>query len=261
MLHSIFTKTLYEKRLSLAGWTVAIISMTALTVAFFPTLKKAFGESLTDVPESMKAFLGDTSAYQTLAGFVDLQVIAQLVFLTIIMGVILGSGLLAGDEGKGTLQSLLAQPVRRGKVFVHKYFALLLLLLISSVAIFVSTYITAYFISESMDWWRMLQAAFGVWVITLVFSVFAFSLGAITGSRGLAGSVAGMMAFVTYLVSSLAVGISALKTVDLLSPFHYFNTPSIIANGIDWGNMAVLWAIIIVFSLLGFFVFTKRDIH
>lgn len=261
MLRSIFSKTLFEKRWSLLGWIIAITAMTVLTVSLFPTFKEAFGQSLQDVPESMKAFLGDMTSYQTLAGYVDIQVIAQMVFITIIMGVILGSGLIAGDEGEGTLQSLLAQPVKRQKVFIHKYFALLLLTLIASFVIFVSTYITALIINESMDWGRMLQATFGIWAITLVFSVFAFALGSITGKRGLSGSAAGMLAFVTYLITSLAVGVEVLRTVDKLSPFHYFNTPSILKYGIDWGNMSVLIAIIVALTVIGFYRFIKRDIR
>jgi ABC-2 type transport system permease protein len=261
MLRTIFLKTLYEKRFSLLGWLIAIIALTALTVVFFPTLKDSFAESLKDVPESMQAFIGDASAYQTLAGFVDLQVISQMVFLTLIMGVILGSGLLAGDEGKGTLQSLLAQPVKRQKVFIQKYAAMLVLILIACLAIFVGTYISAYFINETMNWFRLFQATIGVWLITVVFSVLAFSIGAITGSRGLAGTVAGMMAFIAYLITSLAVGVKQLRAIDVISPFHYFNTPSIIANGFDWGNIAVLATILVVVTGLGYFAFIKRDIQ
>lgn len=260
MLRSVFSKTLFEKRWSLFGWSVAIGALTALTVSIFPTFKKTFGTSLQEVPESMKAFFGDSSTYQTLGGFVDVQVIAQLVFLTIIMGTIIGSGLIAGDEGSGTLQSLLSQPIKRQKVFVQKYLAMFVLLFVATSMIFISTYITSLFINEYINLWRLLQAALGVWLITLVFGVLAFALGAITGKRGLSGSVTGLLAFVTYLITSLAVGVSALKTIDKASPFHYFNTPSILANGIDWGNVSVLVGIIAVLTLTGFVRFMKRDI-
>lgn len=260
MLRNIFLKSLYEKRWSLVAWSAAIVSMTAMTTLLFPTFREAFGQSLQDVPESVKAFLGDASAYQTLAGYVDIQVVAQMVFLTIIMAVILGSGFIAGDEGDGTLQSLLAQPVTRQKAYLQKYIALCTLTLIANGMVFVSVFVSGLFIGESMDWWRMAQATFGMWLITLVFGSAAFSLGAITGRRGISGSVVGMLAFVTYVVTSLAAGVKALRTVDTVSPFHYFNTPSILKYGLDWGNVAVLVVTIAAMSILGFVYFVRRDI-
>lgn len=261
MLRNIFIKTIYEKRWSTIGWSIGIIALTMMTTLFFPTFKKAFGESLNEIPESMKAFIGDASTYQTLGGYVDVQVIAQMVFLTIIMAVILGSGLIAGDEGSGTLQSLLAQPVKRSKVFIQKYCALIVLTLLATSFIFIAVFASGIIINESMDWWRMAQATFGMWLITLVFGVSAYSLGAMTGKRALAGSLVGMVAFVSYIITSLAVTVEALKIPNKLSPFYYFNTPSIIKYGIDWGNVTVLIAIIAVFSIASYLLFRNRDIH
>lgn len=261
MFKNVFLKSIYEKRWSTLGWAIAIIAMTVFVVVLFPTFKDAFGQSLQEVPESMKAFMGDASTYQTLWGYVDVQVTAQMVFLTIIMGIILGSGLLAGDEGDGTLQSLLAQPIKRRTVYVQKYLALAVLTLFATALIFISVYASAQIINESMDWWRMAQSTFGMWLITFVFAVAAYAFGAVTGKRGLSGSLVGMMAFIMYMVTSLAVGIRALRIVDTMSPFHYFNTPSIIRYGLDWGNVAILVAIIVILSIFGYVRFVRRDIH
>jgi ABC-2 type transport system permease protein len=261
MFNNIFFKSMYEKRWSLLSWSIAIVAMTMLTAMLFPTFKDSFGESLSEVPESMKAFFGDMYTYQIFGNFVDVQVIGQMVFLTLIMAIIFGSGFIAGDEGQGTLQSLLAQPVKRSSVYAQKYLALMLLIAIASFMLFLGVFASSLLIDESMDWWRMAQATFGIWLITMVFGSAAYSVGAFTGKRGLSGSLIGMLAFVTYLITSLAVGIDALKTVDKLSPFHYFNIPSIIVNGLDWGNVAVLVSIISIVSIVGYLRFVKRDIR
>jgi ABC-2 type transport system permease protein len=208
----------------------------------------------------MKAFFGDTSTYQTLSGYVDVQVISQLVFLTLIMGILIGSGLIAGAEGEGTLQTLLAQPIKRSTIYWQSYLAMIVIMLLASLTIFIAVFASGLIINESMDWWRLAQAIFGVWLITLVFSAAAYSLGAYSGKRALSGSVVGLLAFVTYLITSLAAGVSALKTVDIFSPFHYFNTPSIIQYGLDWGNVAVLVAITILVTIIGYVRFIKRDL-
>lgn len=260
MMLNVFTKTLYEKRWSTFGWVIGILSLTTMTTMFFPTFKKAFGESLNDIPESMKAFFGDASTYQTLGGYVEVQVIAQMVFLTIIMAVIFGSGFIAGDEGNGTLQSLLAQPIERTKVYCQKYIALTGITLLATSFVFVAVYASGVIIAESMDWWRLAEATFGMWVITLVFGTMAYSIGAVTGKRALAGSLAGLLAFVSYLITSLAVTVQSLDIPNKFSPFYYFNSPSIIKYGIDWGNVAVLALVIISFLLIGLVWFKRRDL-
>lgn len=263
MLNNIFLKTIYQKRWPLLGWCIVIIAMTMLTTMIFPTFRDTFGASLQEVPESMRAFLGDSDTYKTLAGFVDVQVISQMVFLTIIMSVIMGVGLIAGDEQDKTLQSLLAQPVKRSAVFWQKYFALVLLLAIASLSIFVAVFLSAILINESISWWQMLQATFGIFIITLVFGSLSYALGAITGKKGLSGSLIGMLAFVSYLITSLAVSVDWLKNIDKLSPFHYFNTPdiSIIKYGLDVSNIGFLLFIIIFSVILGLLVFLRRDIN
>lgn len=261
MLKNVFAKTLYEKRWSTLGWVIGIIALTMMTALFFPTFKKAFGESLNEIPESMKSFIGDTSTYQSLGGYVDVQVVAQMVFLTIIMAVILGSGLIAGDEGSGTLQPLLAQPIKRSKVYLQKYLAMSLIAVIASVAIFTAVFVSGLIMNETMDWWRMAQATFGIWLITMVFGTMAYGFGAITGKRGLTGSLVGMLAFVSYIITSLAVTVEALKIPNKLSPYYYFNTPSIIKYGLDWGNVVVLVGLIVIVGIAGYVWFLRRDVH
>jgi ABC-2 type transport system permease protein len=263
MLNNTFLKTLYQKRWTLFGWCLVIIAMTMLTTMIFPTFRDTFGTSLQEVPESMRAFFGDSDTYKTLAGFVDVQVISQMVFLTIIMAVIMGVGLIAGDEQDKTLQSLLAQPIKRSTIFWQKYIALAVLIAIASLSIFVAVILSALLINESISWWSMLQATFGMFIITLLFGSLSYSLGAVTGKKGLSGSLIGMLAFVSYLITSLAVSVDWLKNIDKNSPFHYFNTPdiSIIKYGLDIANISILLAIIIMSTTLGLIVFLRRDIN
>lgn len=261
MLKNIFLKTIYEKRWTMIIWSVAIVLLTVMTMSFFPTLRDTFGESLKDVPESAKAFLGDAAVYQTIEGFVDLQVFAQMVFFTIIMGVILGTGLLAGEENEGTLQTLLSHPVSRSRVFIDKLLAMMAIVGVVCIGLFLATALGAVMVGESMPLMRTLLACFMLWLVTMVFSVLGYSLGAITARRGISGAAAGMLAFVTYLISALAPNVSALKIPNFFSPFRYFNNPSILKYGVELSDLGVLVAICAVLAVLGYAVFTKRDVY
>jgi putative exporter of polyketide antibiotics len=95
----------------------------------------------------------------------------------------------------------------------------------------------------------------------MLISLLAYCVGAITAKRGFAGMLAGILAFLAYTITALAPGIKALKYPNYLSPFKYFNNPSVMANGLDWNNIAVLSVVCVILIALGFIFFVKRDIY
>lgn len=261
MLKSIFSKTLYEKRWAVLWWSIAMFAMTVLIVALFPVFRDSFGASLQDVPDSLKQILGDASDYQRLEGFLELQVYMQMVFLTFVYGIILFTGLLAGEEGAGTLQTLLAQPVSRSKVYFQKLLAGMVILAVLSFALFLGIVVGAASIGESIHVWRNVQATFAQWLVALVFSLVGYFVGAATGRRGIAGTVAGSYAFAAYMVSSLVQTAEGLKMLHYASPFRYFNNPRVLEHGLLLSNIVVLTIAVIVLVIAGWLRFCKRDIY
>jgi ABC-2 type transport system permease protein len=261
MLNNAFLKTIYTKRWMLLSWSLGIIALVVFTMLFYPTLSKSLGDSLKNVPDSLKSFLGDSAAYSSIAGYTDLQIFAQLNFYTIIFGVILFSGILAGEEGDGTLQTLLAQPVSRARIYIEKLMGSITLLVGVSIGVLVGILVGLVFINEHLGLGRLLGSILALILITLVFSSLAFSLGAITGKRGLSGGLAGMLAFTTFLISSLAESVKSLQFVDKLSPFHYYNKPGILQYGVHWGDLLILALISLVILIAGLVVFVRRDVY
>ncbi len=261
MLGNTVTKTLYTKRWMLISWSLGIAALVVFTMIFFPTLSKSFGESLKNVPESLKSFVGDSATYSSIAGYTDLQIFAQLQFMILIFGVILFTGLLAGDEGEGILQTLLVQPVHRSRVYLEKVLAGMILLAGACLSIFVGVIIGLLLIHEHLSIGRLLIAVLATWLISLVFSGLGYTIGAATGKRGLAGGLAGAIAFTSLLVSSLAPAVGSLKTIDKLSPFHYFNKPGILLYGPRWSDLIILAATALIILVIGAILFVKRDIY
>lgn len=263
MLKNILTKTLFDKRWSTLIWFIAITLFCLLVITLFPTFKDSFGEALKDTPESLKNLLGEAADYQNINGYIDIQVINQMVFLTLIMGVILGTSLLGGEESDGRLQTLLAQPVSRSRVYWHKFIALKLLILLATLGVFIGTVGGALIIGEvnNLEIVRLLEATLMTWLVTLVFGTLAFAVGAMTGKKGMSGIVAGFLAFATFMVTTLAATATVLKSVNHLSPFKYFNTPSVMKTGLDLSNLAVLLVIIVILAVAGWIFFTRRDVY
>lgn len=261
MLSTVFLKTLFEKRWMALWWTLGAVALTIFIVIFFPSLKDSFGQAIQNVPESLRSFVGNATDYETLNGYISVQVYQRMIYFPVILGVILATGLLGGDENEGTLQTLLTQPVSRAKVYVHKLAACAAIVGVMVFGLFAGSWLGSLLIHDHINLWRSFQAAFMTWLLTMTISVIGFALAAITGKRGLAGSIAGAFAFVTFLISSLVESVKELRYVDYASPFHYFNHPSPLKAPFDFGNMYVLLGVSIFFVILGYVFFVRRDVY
>jgi len=261
MLSSVFLKTIFEKRWSIFWWFVSMFAMTLFVVLLFPTFKDTFGQTLSNVPDSLKQVLGTAHDYQRIEGYLHIQVFMQMIFLIVIYGIITFTGLLAGDEGNGTLQTLLSQPVSRGKIYAQKLFAGMTLLWVVNSAMFVAIWVGCLLIGESLNYWRVFEATNFVWLVTLIFSLIGYMVGAITGKRGLAGILAGVYAFLAYLISSLTNTVEWLKYPNYLSPIKYFSDFRILDEGLHVGNALLLIGVGVVMVVIGWLVFVRRDIY
>jgi ABC-2 type transport system permease protein len=171
------------------------------------------------------------------------------------------SGLLAGEEGEGTLQSMLAQPVTRLRLFVEKVLAGMVISFVVCLGAAAGVLLALTLLHEQISLGRLLEATVGAWLLLMVFGSFSFGIGAITGKRQVAGGMTAMAAFGTYLLTSLASNVASLSTVEKLSPFHYYNTPAITVYGLAKNNVLVMVSVIIFFLVVSAIVFQRRDIY
>lgn len=242
------------------GWGFATALFCLFVVLVYPVFRDAFGESMAQIPESLKGFMGDKANYQTLDGFVDIQVIYQMVFMPVVMGIILCSGLIAGKHDQGVLQSLLVQPIKRSRVYIDMLLASIVIVAIVTSTIFIFTWVGALIIGESISLSRLLQATVATWLVSLVVSILAFAVGAVTLKRGFSGTIAGIVFFVSFIVTSLAPSVDYLRIPNYFSFFKYFNTPSVMLEGVRLSNVLMLIGMTAVLSIIGFLVFVKRDV-
>lgn len=262
MFKNVLYKTLYEKRWFTLGWIIGLIAMALLTMVFFPYFANSgFDQAFANAPQAVQNLIGDSAAYKTVQGYVDAQIFSlRMPMLTLIMSITLFVGLSAGDEDRGTLETLLAQPVSRLRVFSQKLGAGAIVCALGCVGIFAGVWASFIFINGSMSLTRLAAACFGCWVITMLFGALAYAIGMATGSRGATIAIASSVAFLTYLITSLAPAVSILNTAQKFSPFYYYNTPSITTHGIDWSNIGILVAMALVLLVGSLLIFKNRDL-
>lgn len=263
MLKSVLTKTLFEKRWMMLLWSIGVIVMSMVMMAFYHSFSGGeFTEALKALPKQFQGLIGDIDSLKTVGGYVGQEIFSlRIPLLTLIMGIVLFTSLLAGDERDGTLQTLLAQPISRFRVFIQKYMAGLIISGVICASAIIGIRLSLVLIHESMSMLRLVQAVLGVYLLTVMFGTLGFALGAITSKKGLAGSLTGMFAFVSYMITSFAPSVSWLKNIDTFSPFHYYNNPNISIVGIKGSNVTVMLSIIAISLIVSAFIFHKRDIY
>ena len=127
MLRNVFLKSLRDQRRSLMFWAIGVAALSIVTVLFYPIVK--------DVPEVSKLFEdSETLARVFAGGFTDLtspegylnsqlySLLVPILFLIFTIGQ--GSGAIAGEEEKGTLDILLSNPTTRLQVLIQKFAAM-----------------------------------------------------------------------------------------------------------------------------------------
>ena len=79
----------------------------------------------TDENPLMKVFVGGITDFTSPEGFVNSQLLIFMVpLLFVVFAIGIGSGSIAGEEEKGTLDFLLAHPLTRESVIVQKFLAM-----------------------------------------------------------------------------------------------------------------------------------------
>lgn len=227
--------------------------------ALFPLFKDALGE--VEYPPEILQFFGSVDLADP-AGFITVEYQSFAVLILIVYGLVAATGQLAGEEGRGTLETLLAHPVSRTCVMLEKTASVLAglvaILLVISVGWLV-TYPVAGFDGE-LTLLALIGATFGAIPAVLFFTALAFLLGAIAPARGSAAGIMVALAVLSYLVASLAQVVSAIEWAQYLSPYYYADVPRWLTEGPVWWHQGVLLAAALMLFIVALRAFERREV-
>ncbi|HVV67075.1 MAG TPA: DUF2705 family protein [Candidatus Saccharimonadales bacterium] len=262
-MRAIVRWTLWQRRWSMLWWSIGIIALVALTLAFYPTihnqaeqLNKSFG----NLSNSALALFGGTDFFSPV-GYLNSQLVyLMLPLLLAILGIGLGSSLLGREESEGTIELLLARPISRTKLLVMKAFAGCLVILIVTVIGSAATILMAQAVHLGIPLGNIAEACFACFMLVLTFSSLAFLLAATGEGRAAALGVTVVYAMGGYIIGSLATTVHWLKTPSMIFPYHYYRSADILRGTFDWSSIIFFAAFTFVCIVLAWFSFRRRDI-
>lgn len=262
LLRNVFTKSLWDARRSLPGWTVAIAGVALMYAAFWPTMRSPeMAEAMAAYPEDVLAAFNYTDMVSA-QGYLGAAVYGLLVpLLVAVFAIAWGARGVAGDEGAGTLDLVLAHPVSRRSVAVQRFAALLLALAaVAAVLLVAMLALRGPFQLDEVAAGGLVAINLQLALFGACFGALAFAVGAATGSRAAALGAGAGAAVLAYLANSVFPQVSSLSWTRSVSPFHWYLGGSPLTDGVQWSGVALLVGTTLVLVAAGTAAFTRRDL-
>jgi ABC-2 type transport system permease protein len=258
-------QTLRERRRSLLWWGLGIVALVGLNIAFYPSVRDSAGLSdySKDLPEAMRAlFAGGETNLISATGYLNSQVFALMAPLVLlIFSIGAGAASVAGEEERGTLDMLLAQPLRRRDFVLQRFGALLALVLVLSAGLLATVAVGSSIVDLDIGFGRLVAASGSVALLALLFGAVALAVGAVRPGRSRAIAVAAGLAIAAWMLDGLGQAVDALDGWRPLSPYYQALGTNPLSNGVPWGGWAVLAALTALFVGAAAIGLQRRDVR
>lgn len=258
MLASVFLKTTRDRWKAMAIGMASLVLLLWMAMAVYRDIDLSI---YTELPEVFLSIMGIPSGADVASLAIGVMYSFYGALTLAGLAVSMGSASVAGEERDGTIGLLLGNPKSRTTVLVSKAASMTLLVGLGSLALWGAAPLIAGILDVRMGGMQIGSYALHLFVNALFYGFLAMAIGAWTGRRGLASGVsAGVMAF-----GFIAVGIFPIiegwENVAKVFPWHYFDNGQPVINGIQWGDLAVLFGATVVLAGIALFGVNRRDLR
>lgn len=265
MLRNVFWKTLRDQRRGLLWWGIGLVVLAVYLMWFYPSLRdqaSTLNAYLEQLPPALRAtFMGEFTDFTSPEGYLNTELYFFIVpFLFVIFAVGFGSNAIAGEEERGTLDLLLANPLPRWQVVVEKFATLVVSTAALAFVLCLGLLIGGRMVNLEISFGRVAEATASSVLLSLAFGTLALALGCASGQRGLSVGLATALAIAAYFLNSLAPLVEALKPYRKLSLFYYYIGADPLTKGLNLGHAAVLIGVTVVLLAVGMIAFERRDV-
>ena len=265
MTTDVVAETLRDRRRSLLWWALGVAGMVALNVAFYPSVRDdpALNDFAKELPESVRAlFVGGELDLASPVGYLNSQIYALTApLLLLIYAIGAGAGAVAGEEERGTLDLLLAQPLRRKDYALARFGALAVLVAALSGVLLATVAVTSLLVDLDIGFGRLLSASVSLWLLGLGFGGLALAVGAFRPGRTRAIAVAAGIAVLAWLLDGLAQTVDVLEPLRPLSPYYQAMGRNPLGEGAAWTGWAVLSVVAAIGAVAAAWGLERRDVR
>jgi ABC-2 type transport system permease protein len=237
---------LLSRRTAILGWGIGLALFGSMYIAIYPE----FSDAMDDLAGlSIYEAMGiDMTSF---AGYMASVTVQYVPLLLAIYAIIASTGTLAGEEDQGTLELIVAMPLKRWQIVSVKAFTLS----VAALGIMKSS------VETDVTNGQLFVAVLNSYPITLSVMMMGLFFGTYLPSRRIAAIAITLIFVASYFVRMLASLVDSLDFIKPLSLFHYFDTtPTVFTEGVKASDVAVLMGLAGIFFVLSLFAFQRRNI-
>jgi ABC-2 type transport system permease protein len=248
-------------------WSLGVLATDALLGVAYPTVRdnSELDKTFAGLPPGVQAALGLQAGLITSpAGYLNSQYFANILpILLLVFAIGLAGWSIGGDEGAGTLELLLANPISRLRLAFERSGALVLeVAALTAVAgLGLVALAPATGLSKGLTPDRILEATVAAGLLALTFAALAYAVGAATGSRSGAISIAAALAVALFMIEGLAEQVKVLRPIREASPWHWFLGSDPIRQGLLWQSWVLPVLVSCAAVVVGSLVFSRRNLR
>lgn len=265
---TVCARLLADRRRGALWWTLGTVAGVAAVVGLWPSVRDNddIEQIVEDLPASLRALMGTQEGIplSSAPGYLQARLFSTMLpVVLVVYSISLGSRTIGAPEEDGTLQLAMTAPVTRRRVATERLVAAVLLV----VGLSLAGLVTAVGLGALVDIFpdvtvgRMVVATVAVTELALLHLAVAAAVGAGSGRRGPAVSVASAVAVGGYLLHGLAASAEAVRGVRVVSPWWWLLDRNLLVQDptfLSLGLPLVLSAAVLVTGLLWF---ERRDLR
>jgi len=255
---AIARKAFRDARVTAIGGGILSFSLALMYVCLFPAVQDTMEQM--ELPEYMENLSGAAGGYDTPAGYISGEFFLLMPLVLVIFAIVAGTGATAGEESAGTLDLLLAQPIRRRRLVLEKALGLGLAVSVAMLAGIPGVFLGQALVDFDLPPQRVVAGFLVTVPLLLLFLSIALLAAAWLPTRALAVVVSTAAAVASYVVHTLGLLVEEMEQARKFTPFYWSDASKALVGDYEvWGSLGLLAASLILLAAT-VVVFERRDI-
>ncbi|MEM7308459.1 MAG: ABC transporter permease subunit [Planctomycetota bacterium] len=258
-----FRKTLRDLRGQVFGWGLGLAVPSVAMILFFPYVRdlSELEDLLRALPPAIQQMVGDPAALTGLEGFLRLKLYSSV--LPLFLGafvVMAAASAIAGERERGTIDLLLAQPVRRWRVVVEKFAALSVAVAVVCAFVAGGLVVGASLADVEADRGWIVLATFNAVPLGMVLGGIAFVASCCLSRARPVLVIGGVVIAWSLLLETLVPMVDTLRPWRPLSPLYPYAESLPLAGGVQPGYVVLQLAFAAVLVAAAAWIFERKDL-
>ena len=248
-------------KVSLWIWSLVIGFMLGICVLIYPEMASEM-EIVSDIFSNMGSFSSafgmDSLNFGEFMGYFAIECGNTLGLGGGFFAAVLGISMLAKEEKQKTAEFLLTHPLKRRKIVLEKWLAMMLQIAILNISVLCICFLAVLAVGVDYSVSKILLLFLVNFIMQIEIASITFMLGALFAKIGVgAGIGISVLFYFLNLLSNLSGDVEFLKFV---TPYGYKNGADILKNGIDVTCISIGAMVGIACILVSFWQYERKDI-